>query len=131
MSAVQSFLYSRITNDAAVSALIGSDIFDAAQAGDLPDLSVLIGTEEVLDASDKSAAARVHRAELEVVVRTGGFSQAKDVAEALRAALDGATGAAGLGYITRCQFRRSQALRDTTDGLRRIRMRFDIFFDGQ
>ncbi|MEO1563905.1 MAG: DUF3168 domain-containing protein [Pseudomonadota bacterium] len=130
MSAVQEFLYSRLAADSGVNALVGSSIFDAAQAGDLPELSVLIGGEEVLDASDTTASARVHRAEVDIVARSGGFAQAKDTADVIRAALNGASGPAGAGQITRCLFRRTQALRDTSDGLRRIRMRFDIFFDG-
>jgi len=130
MSAVQSFLYQRLANDAALAALVGDAIYDTPPAESLPDLSVVIGAEELLDASDKSAFARLHRAEVEIVARIAGFSVAKDVAHAVRASLEGATGSAGGGEITRIQFRRAQSMRDTNDGLRRVRMRFDIFYDG-
>ena len=129
MSAVQAFIYDRLSGDAALTALVGTAIYDTAPTDSPPDISVLIGAEEVLDASDKTGSADLHRAEIEIIARTSGFAAAKDVALAVRKSLDNASGIAGSGSITRVQFRRAQSLRDTTDGLRRVRMRFDIFYD--
>ena len=129
MSAVQAFIYDRLAGDAALASLVGTAIYDTPPSDSPPDISVLIGAEEVLDASDKTGSAQIHRAEIEIVARTSGFAAAKDVAAAVRSSLEGASGAAGNGMISRVQFRRAQSLRDTTDGLRRVRMRFDIFYD--
>lgn len=130
MSAVQSFVYGLLSADAAVTALVGTAIYDTSPTGVLPDISVLIGAEEVIDASDKSASARLHRIEIEVVARTSGFALAKDVAQAVKSALQGASGPAGSGQVTRVQFKRSAAFRETDEGTRRVRLRFDIFYDG-
>ncbi|MEO0343565.1 MAG: DUF3168 domain-containing protein [Pseudomonadota bacterium] len=130
MSVIQAFIYNSLTTAPAVIDLVGDAVYDAAPQGGLPDLAVMIGAEEVLDASDILASARLHRAEIELVGRGAGFSTMKNAADAIRACLESDTGPAGDGAITRVRFHRAQSLRETSDGLRRIRMRFDIFFDG-
>ncbi|MEM0977274.1 MAG: DUF3168 domain-containing protein [Pseudomonadota bacterium] len=131
MSAVQAFLYSHLTGDVVLSNLVGGAIYDAAPAGDLPEIAIIIGAEEVIDVSDAGASARLHRAEVEIIARGPGFLAAKDVAGNIRRVLEAASGPVSNGHVTRTQFRRAQSLRETADGLRRIRMRFDLFFDEQ
>ncbi|MEM9715866.1 MAG: DUF3168 domain-containing protein [Pseudomonadota bacterium] len=130
MSAVQTFLYDQLVNDAALTALVGANIFDALPSGDAPDLSVLIGAEIVIDASDKTANARLHQVEIDLMSTAAGFSNLKDVAAAVRQALERASGPAGDGIVTRIRFKRAQSSRETSEGMRRIRLRFDLFFDG-
>ena len=87
---LQSALYTHLSGDPALTALVGSAIYDALPAGPLPQTYVTLGSEEVLDRSDKTAGGAEHRFFITVTTDTAGFAGAKAAAAAVCDALEGA-----------------------------------------
>jgi len=122
-SGLQSAVYTFLTGDAALTALVGSAIYDAIPAGPLPQTYVALGSEEVLDRSDKSASGAEHRFFITVTTDTAGFAGAKAAAAAVCDALVGAAVPLSRGRLTGLWFDRAKAERLTTGG-RQITLRF-------
>ncbi|MDO7557179.1 MAG: DUF3168 domain-containing protein, partial [Loktanella sp.] len=59
-AALQAAVYAQLTNDTALGAIVGTDIFDALPSGTLPSLYVALGPEVVKDQSDKTGAGALH-----------------------------------------------------------------------
>ena len=59
-SALQTAVYQQLINDPGLGALVGTSIFDALPSGTLPPLYIVIGAEEVRDASDKTGGGALH-----------------------------------------------------------------------
>lgn len=110
--------------------LAGVVIGDALPPGPAPQTWVVLGAEEVRDASDASGAGAWHRIEISVLSRAAGFAEAKAVAEQIGAVLlapealvpDGA-GLVGLW------FERARARRLEGGALRRIDLTFRVRLD--
>ncbi|KIC22647.1 DUF3168 domain-containing protein [Leisingera sp. ANG-Vp] len=120
---LQSAIYTHLTGDAALTALVGSAIYDAIPAGTLPQTYVSLGSEEVLDRSDKSAGGAEHRFFITVTTDTAGFADAKAAAAAVCDALIGATVPLPRGQLTSLWFDRAKAER-LSGGGRQITLRF-------
>lgn len=122
-AALQAAVYQHLSADSAVSALVGSDIYDALPPGDLPPLYVALGDETVRDASDMTGTGAWHDLVVAVISDAAGFQAAKDVAGAIGDALIGADLVLARGRLVGLRFLRAQARRES-GGLRRINLTF-------
>jgi hypothetical protein len=121
--ALQSALFARLSGAAA---LAGVAIVDAQPVDPVPDTFVLIGPEEVSDASDKTGAGAEHRVTLSVVSRAAGFLAAKDIAAAICSAFEGPELALTEGRVVSIAFRRAVARRLDGGATRQIDLSFRI-----
>ncbi|MFO7758522.1 MAG: DUF3168 domain-containing protein [Roseovarius sp.] len=121
---LQEAVFTRLTSDAALSALVGGAIYDALPGGAVPPLYVTLGPEDVRSRGDGTAGGAWHRLTVTVVSDRAGFLQAKRVAGAVSAALEGAQMALGQGSVVGVQFWRARAQRVTGGSRRRIDLTF-------
>ncbi|UWQ81138.1 DUF3168 domain-containing protein [Leisingera sp. S132] len=120
---LQFAVYTHLTGDAGLTALVGNAIYDAIPAGPLPQTYVALGSEEVLDRSDKTAGGAEHRFFVTVTTDMAGFATAKSAAAAVCDALVGAAVPLPRGQLTGLWFDRAKAERLSTGG-RQITLRF-------
>ena len=123
-AALQQAIYQRLTTDAALTGLVGSDIFDALPTGPLPPLYVVLGAEDVRDASDKTGRGALHTFTVSVVTESAGFASAKAAAAAVSDALVDAPLALERGYIVALNFYKAKAARVGTGAMRQINLIF-------
>lgn len=122
---LQEAVYQRLLADAGVTALVGSDVYDALPEGDVPATYVSLGPETVRDRSDGTGAGALHRFQVSVVTDGAGFGQAKAVAAAINDALVGGDMTLSRGRLVGVWFERATARRSGTAGrVRRIDLRF-------
>ncbi len=122
--ALQEAVFQALTADPGLTALVGSDIFDAVPPGDVPALYVSLGPETADDRSDATGSGSLHRFVVTVTSDGAGFAGAKQVASAVESAL-----AAGVtlshGSLVFLYFERAVARRSGPAGrLRQIDLRF-------
>lgn len=122
-AALQTAVYGAMSGDAALSALVGSDIYDAMPNGTLPALYVLLGEESAKDASDQSGDGAWHDMSVAVITDHPGFQSAKMAAAAVNDVLHGAALSLPRGRLVGLWFRKARATRQS-DGTRRIDMTF-------
>lgn len=120
-AAFQAAIYSVLT---ANPALAGVDVLDALPPGSGTGTFVLLGSEEVLDASDKSGGGAEHRFGISVISDATGFLAAKSVAAAVSDALVDATPAMARGRIVGIRFVKAVARRLEDGDVRRIDLTF-------
>lgn len=120
-AALQSAIYQRLT---AATSLAGVPIHDALPPGAGTGTFVLIGPEEVRDASDKSGPGAEHRFIVSVISDGTGFQAAKSVAVAVSDALVGATLILARGRLVHLVFQRARAARIDEGEVRRIDLTF-------
>ncbi|SDD76299.1 DUF3168 domain-containing protein [Ruegeria marina] len=124
-AALQAAVYQHLLADPGVTALVGTDIYDALPAGTVPQTYVLLGPEEVRDASDRESGGAEHRFTVSVVSEAAGFAGTKAVAAAVSDALDNPTLALTRGQLVGLWFERASARRTGTGGaVRQIDLRF-------
>ena len=123
-AALQVAVYDRLTNNAALTALVGNAVYDTLPLGTLPDLYVTLGPEDVRVATDKSASGAWHRFVVSVITGQAGFHAAKEVAGAISDALTDANMAMSRGNLAALHFYRARARREGTGALRRIDLTF-------
>lgn len=121
-AALQRAVYERLSNDAALAALVGTAIFDAPPPGPLPPIYVALGPEEARARGDGTGAGAWHVFTVSVVTGAAGFLAAKDAAGAVSDALAGALPGLARGRLVALHFDRARARRE--GGLRRIDLRF-------
>jgi hypothetical protein len=117
----QAAIYSLLTG---APDLAGVDILDAVPPGGGTGTFVLLGPEEVLDASDKSGGGAEHRFIISVISDFTGFLAAKTVAAAISQALIGQTAALTSGRIVSISFLKAVAKRLEDGEARRIDLAF-------
>ena len=122
-SALQAAVYARLQSDIALSALVGTDIYDALPTGSLPPLYVALGPETAKDASDVSGHGAWHRFLVSVVTAKSGFQTAKEAAAAISDALHGVDLSLSRGTLVGLWFEKAKAGRESR-GLRRIDLTF-------
>lgn len=105
---------------AKLSSVLSVPVFDALPAGELPVTYVLIGAEDVRDASDASGRGAEHRLRLSIITSLPGFAEAKAVAVAISGAFEGGLPALSVGRLVGLGFLRAEARRLDTKGLRQI-----------
>ena len=123
-AALQQAVYARLAGDAALTALAGDAIFDALPSGALPELYVVLGGEDVRDASDQSGAGAWHRFRVQVVSEAAGFAAAKGVAGAVCDCLVDAALVLARGRLVGLHFVKARASRSGPRGQRQITLTF-------
>lgn len=121
---LQAAVYAALSGDAALSALIGTEIYDAVPSGAVPAMYVRLGSETVSDASDVSGAGAVHRFNVSVITTDPGFSGAKAVSGAVSDVLHDAALTLSRGQLISMRFERAVVRRTDSEATRQIDMRF-------
>nr|WP_319250546.1 DUF3168 domain-containing protein [uncultured Celeribacter sp.] len=127
--ALQEALFQRLSADVALSALVGTDIYDALPTGPLPGLYVTLGPERLQDASDMTGGGALHDVTVSVVSAAAGFSEAKAVAAAVCAALVDADLSLSQGTLVGLWFHRGRARRGPNNAGRQIDLIFRARLD--
>ncbi len=124
-AALQAAVYQKLIGDPILTGLVGSAVYDALPAGELPGTYVSLGPEVARDRSDSTGTAAVHRFTVSVVTEKAGFGGAKQVAGAVSDALVDANLPLSRGRLVGLWFERASASRDGKAGrARRIDLRF-------
>ncbi|PJI92152.1 uncharacterized protein DUF3168 [Yoonia maricola] len=123
-AALQRAVFQRLSGDSALATLIGTDIYDALPTGALPALYVVLGAEDVRDASDKTGAGAWHQFTVTVVTQSAGFAAAKAAAAAVSDALVDAPLTLDRGALVSLNFYKAKAARVGTGAVRQINMIF-------
>lgn len=123
-AALQAAVYAQLTNDGALAAIVGTDIFDALPSGTLPSLYVALGPEVVKDQSDKTGAGALHELIVSVVTDVAGFAQAKAAAAAVSDAMVDADLTLTRGQLVSLNFYKATAARVGTGDIRQINLVF-------
>lgn len=124
--ALQKAVYTRLTADVALTALVGSAIYDApkpAKGGD-PASHVTIGEETARAASTKTSQGAVHDFNISVHSKGEGFAKAKAIAAAICDALIDAPMVLTRGHLVALRFIWARAERGDPEEARRIVLRF-------
>ncbi len=122
--ALQAAVFQRLSDDAALGALVGGAIYDAQPAGQVASLYVALGPEIVRDRSDQGGAGAEHEFTVSVVTNAAGFVAAKAVAAAVSDALVDAPLVLVRGSLVSLNFYRARALRAGAGVMRRIDLTF-------
>ncbi len=128
-AALQEAVYQALLADAALGALVGTNIFDAAPPGAIPSIYVSLGPEDVNDGSVQTGRGAVHEFTVSVVSQTAGFRSAKEAAAAVSDALLGASLTLARGRVIYLNFLRAKAARVEGADLRRIDLRFRAYLE--
>ena len=123
-AALQTGVYQLLSNDATLTGLVGTAIYDALPSGTLPGTFVSLGPEIARDRSDKTGGGASHYFTISVVTDDAGFHAAKGVAAAINDALVDASMTLSRGNLVGLYFDRATASREGTGLVRRIDLRF-------
>lgn len=123
-AALQEAVYLRLSQDAALAALVGDAVYDVVPPGPLPGTYVSLGPEDARDASDKTGRGAEHRFTVSVVSDAAGFQTAKTAAAAVSDSLLGVALTPARGRVVAVDFLRARARRVGTGDLRRIDLTF-------
>ena len=125
--ALQVAVYEKLTGDAALADLVGSEIHDAPlplAAATVPEVHVTIGEERVRDGSTKTSTGAVHDFTVTVHSRSQGFSKAKAAAGAVCDALIDAPLSLSRGVLINLRFLFARADRGPATAPRKVALRF-------
>lgn len=123
-AALQRAVFGQLAGDAALTSLVGAEIYDALPTGPLPQLYVVLGGEDVRDASDKTGAGAEHTFTVTVVTESAGFATAKEAAAAVSDALVDAPLLLDRGQLVALNFYKAKAARVGTGAMRQINLMF-------
>lgn len=123
MSAVASLALQTAVHDR-LSGALTVPVLDALPSGTAPETYVLIGPEEIRDASDISGAGAEHRFSVSVVSRTSGFAEAKAVAASVSQSLLSGGIVLGEARLVAVWFHAARAVRLENGALRRVDLTF-------
>jgi hypothetical protein len=123
-AALQSAVYQRLADDPTLDALVGDAIYDALPSGTLPPLYVVLGAEDVRDASDKTGGGAQHSFTVSVLTESAGFATAKAAAAAVSDALVDAPLTLDRGSLVSLNFYKAKAARIGTGAMRQINLIF-------
>ncbi|MFQ1700664.1 DUF3168 domain-containing protein [Loktanella agnita] len=123
-SALQAAVYQALISDTDLTAIVGAAVFDALPSGTLPPLYVVLGAEQVRDASDKSGGGALHEFTVTIVTETAGFATAKSAAAAVSDALVDASLTLSRGTLVALTFHKAKAARVGTGDVRQINLIF-------
>lgn len=121
---LQSAVYAALIADSALNTLIGGAVYDAAPPGVVPETYVILGEEEVRDASDMTGSGADHRFKVTVISTLPGFATAKAVAARCATVLQGDGVSLSQGCLAYLTFDRARAVRAGSADTRRIDLRF-------
>lgn len=120
-AALQAAIWQRLSN---ATALAGVPVVDALPRGTGSGTFVLIGPEEVVDASDATGGGAEHRLTISVISDAAGFQSAKDVAAAVSDELVDAQLVLARGRLVSLRFLRATARRLDRGAVRRVDLAF-------
>jgi hypothetical protein len=120
-AALQAAVHAALTGH---PALAGVAVLDAVPPGGATGTFVLIGAEEVRDASDATGAGAEHRVDLSVRSDAAGFLAAKGVAAAVCDAMEGL--ALTTGRVVGVWFQKAKAVRSEDGAERRVDLTFRV-----
>lgn len=123
-AALQRAVFARLASDTNLAALVGPAIYDALPTGQLPSLYVVLGSEDVRDASDKTGAGANHTFTVSVVTQSAGFATAKEAAAMISDALVNADLPLDRGTLVALNFYKAKAARVGTGAMRQINLIF-------
>lgn len=123
-AALQRSVFARLSGHPGLSALVGDAIYDALPSGPLPPLYVVLGAEDVRDASDKTGGGAYHTFTVSVVTESAGFATAKEAAAAVSDALVDAPLVLDRGTLVSLNFYKAKAARVGTGAVRQINLMF-------
>lgn len=123
-AALQSAVYQELISSAALSALVGTAIYDNPPSGTLPGTYVSLGPEDVRDRSDGLGHGALHMFSVSVVTDAAGFQSAKAVAAEISDSLVDADLTLTRGQLIYLNFDRAVARRVGDGETRRIDLRF-------
>lgn len=126
---LQTAVYERLSNDAAVAAEVATAIFDAPPAGQVPDVYVVIGQEDVRDRSDATHRMAEHRFIVSVHGTLTGYLALKRAAAAVDKALTSGGLSLAAGKLVSLRFLRARARRGSSANSRRVDMTFRAVLD--
>lgn len=121
---LQAAIYQALVNDPAVTAIVGSSIYDALPAGNLPTLYVSLGGEDVKARDDFTGGGAVHLIKLSVISEAAGYATAKEAAAAICDALDDPDLPLTRGRLVSLRFVRAKAALVGKGQTRRIDLTF-------
>lgn len=121
---LQAAIFTRLSGDPALAAIVGNAIYDAVPPGPVPPLYVVLGEESVQDRSDKDAGGAWHDFTISVISDQPGFQTAKDASGAISDALLDVPLTLSRGHLVGLWFQKAQARRSGTENQRRIDLRF-------
>ena len=130
-SGLQARVYARLTDDAALAALVGAAVYDGPPTLTPAETEyVTLGEESVRDFATKTSDGAIH--DFTVTAHSGrdGFEGVKRVAEAVCAALVDAPLALDAGRLVALRFVRASAERGRAPVKRRVALRFRAVVDG-
>lgn len=125
--ALQVAVFEQLSNDAALTGLVGSEIHDAPlplPVANVPEVHVTIGEERVRDGSTKTSSGAVHDFTVTVHSKTQGFVKAKAAAAAVCDALIDAPLTLSRGVLINLRFLFARADRGPASAPRRVALRF-------
>lgn len=128
-SALQTAIFSTLSADVALAALVGNHIYDAVPNGELVPNYVLLGEEKALNRGDYMGKASRHDVTISVVSNANGFSDAKLIASKISEILDENPIVLSAGNMRRIQFRSARARRNFGAMERRIDLVFRALID--
>ena len=123
-AALQAAIFDRLRTDTALAALVGDAIYDAVPPGPVPPLYVVLGAEEVRDASDKTGAGAAHLLRISVITDKAGFAAAKAAAGAVSDALIDAPMPLSRGTLVSLFFVKARAARLGSGDRREVQLTF-------
>lgn len=123
--ALQSALYSQLSSDDGVAALVGDAVYDAVPAGTLPETYVLLGDEDAKAVADPEGEDTLHEFTLSIISSAQGFLTAKTVAAAIGKALELSPMALPEGRVVWLRFRKAKAHR--TAEIRQIDLKYRAY----
>ncbi len=123
-AALQVALFDRLRADPDVQAVVGDAVYDALPEGLMPELYIVIGAEDVRDASDKTGRGAEHRLLISVVTQRAGFAMAKQAAAAVSDALIDAPMPLARGALVALRFVKARAVRVGSSAQRQINLTF-------
>jgi hypothetical protein len=127
---LQSAVFARLRDDAAVAGLVGAAVYDAPPALAPEETEyVLLGEETVRANGTKTSEGALHDFSVIVVSGRDGFDGAKRAAAAVCAALIDAPLALGAGRLVSLRFLRAAAERGAAPAKRKVTLRFRAVVD--
>ena len=106
---LQSAVYTALSTDATLMALVDGAVFDALPPGQVPQLYVTLGAERVRDRSDYDTDAAMHEFAVTVMSDEPGYLGAKEAAARISEVLDGADLSLSRGRLIRLDFYKATA----------------------
>ncbi|WP_417587532.1 DUF3168 domain-containing protein [Pararhodobacter oceanensis] len=129
-AALQAALFTQLSADAPLAALLPDGIFDAPPPGTPQGTYCVIGAEAVIDRSDSSGPGAEHRVEFSVVSDATGFATAKAAAARISQILPDTQPALDQGRVVAIWFHEARARRLEGGAVRRIDLKFRIRIEG-